>query len=69
MSVQFRIPNPSGLNPPAGGGGKPPEKPGSGKPGRAHEKEKPVVPLSRQAKKTARKHESMAQKIGSVSLM
>ena len=45
------------------GGGKPLEKLGSGKPGRAHEKEKPVVPSKRDLN-PARKHQSMAEKSG-----
>ncbi len=42
MQAEMRVVRTSGEQ----GGGKPPEKPGSGKPGRAHEKEKPVVPPS-----------------------
>ncbi len=58
---------PGGFNNPAGGGGRPSRKPGNTAPGRAHEAEKPVVPMSRRAKENARKHEDIAKKGSNVA--
>ena len=67
MSLQVRVHHPGGFNDPVGGGGKPPRKPGDEKPGRSHEEERPLVPLSKFAKKRARKRAGLARKAAEVA--